>query len=229
MPGSVLELHFHPLASFCHKALIALYEHGTPFDRVVVDLGDEVSRRDFARLWPLMKFPVLRDPARDCIVAESSVIIEFIDAFHPGDARLIPADPETAWQVRMWDRVFDNHVQTPMQKIVGDRLRPPDSRDAHGVAEAEAQLRAAYAVLEARLAPAPWALGAAFTLADCSAAPALFYANAVAPLGESEPGLRAYLARLMARPSFARVLAEAEPYFHMFPMPQGLSREPPAA
>lgn len=133
-----LELHFHPLASFCHKALIALYEHGTPFDPVIVDLGDEASRRDFARLWPLMKFPVLRDPARDCIVAESSVIIEFIDAFHPGDARLIPADPETAWQVRMWDRVFDNHVQTPMQKIVGDRLRPPDARDAHGVAEAEA-------------------------------------------------------------------------------------------
>ena len=224
-----LELFFHPLASFCHKALIALYEHGTAFDPVIVDLGDDASRKAFADVWPLMKFPVLRDRERGSVVAESTTIIEFIDAFHAGGTRLIPTEAETAWQVRMWDRIFDQYVQLPMQKIVGDRIRPSGSRDAYGVAEAEAQLRAAYDFLESRLSPGPWVLGGAFTLADCSAAPALFYANAVAPFGDSEPVLRAYLTRLMSRPSFARVLAEAEPYFHMFPMPQKLSRHPPAA
>jgi glutathione S-transferase len=220
-----LTLYCHPLASFCHKALIALYERGVAFDPVTVDLGDPASRAAFAEVWPLLKFPVLVDPDRGATVAESTTVIEYLDAFHGG--AMVPRDPDRAWQARMWDRVFDQYLQVPMQKIVTDSLRPAGGHDPHGVAEARAALGEAYRFLAARLDPAPWALGEAFTLADCAAAPALFYAHTVAPL--EDPGLTAYLARLMRRPSFARVLAEAEPYFPLFPLDPKPSRRPPEA
>ncbi len=223
-----LTLHFHPLASFCHKALIALYEHGAAFEPVVVDLGDPESRAAFAEVWPPLKFPVLVDAARGATVAESTVVVEYLDAFHPGGARLVPADPDGAWTARMWDRVFDQYLQVPMQKIVLDAIRPAGARDPFGVAEAREDLAAAYRFLGQRLAPAPWALGAEFTLADVAAAPALFYANTVQPFGPAEAGLSAYLGRLMRRPSFARVLAEAEPWFGVFPLERKPSTIPPA-
>jgi glutathione S-transferase len=212
-----LTLHFHPLASFCHKALIALYELDVGFEPVIVDLGDPASRAAFAEVWPLQKFPVLVDSARGATVAESTTVIEYLDSFY-GRGRLVPHFPDLAWQVRLWDRVFDHYLHHPMQKIVGDSLRPEDARDPHGVAEARAGLEATYRFLAARLHPAPWAMGEAFTLADCAAAPALFYANLVAPFGRRDAKLHAYLGRLMAHPAFARVLAEAEPYFPMYPL-----------
>jgi glutathione S-transferase len=213
-----LELYFHPLASFCHKALIALYENGTPFEPVLVDLGDEASSAAFRALWPMAKMPVLRDEARDRTVAESTIVVEYLDAHYPGTTRFVPADPDDAWQTRMWDRFFDHYVQHPMQKIVTDRLRPAGMSDAWGVEEAKAQLHQAYAVIEQEIGAKTWMIGDAFTLADCSAAPALFYANTVAPFGATQTSLAAYLGRLMSRPSFARVLEEAEPYFALFPM-----------
>jgi glutathione S-transferase len=213
-----LKLYFHPLASFCHKALIALYENGVPFEPVVVDLGDESSRASFRAVWPMAKMPVLRDDARDRTVAESTIVVEYLDAYYPGTTRFLPADPDRAWQARMWDRFYDHYVQEPMQKIVTDRLRPAGENDAWGVAQAPAQLHRAYAVLEQEIAAKTWMMGDDFTLADCAAAPALFYANTVAPFGEPHRNLTAYLGRLMARPSFARVLEEAEPYFRLFPM-----------
>lgn len=213
-----LTLYFHPLSSFCHKALIALYEAGTPFEPVVVDLGDPASRAAFAAVWPMAKMPVLRDAARDCTVAESSVVVEYLDAHYPGSVRLIPADADGAWRTRMWDRFHDCYVQEPMQRIVGDALRPEGKGDAFGVEQARAALERAYSVLEDELAGKQWACGAGFGLADCSAAPALFYADTVVPIGDAFPALRAYLARLKARPSFARVLTEAQPYFPMFPL-----------
>jgi glutathione S-transferase len=213
-----LKLYFHPLASFCHKALIALYENGSPFEPVIVDLMDEASSAAFRAVWPMAKMPVLRDEARDRTVAESTIIIEYLDAFYPGTTRLLPANPDGAWQTRMWDRFYDQYVQEPMQKIVTDRLRPAGKNDAYGVAQAPAQLHRAYAVIEQEIAAKTWMMGDAFTLADCSAAPALFYANTVEPLGETQRNLAAYLGRLMARPSFARVLEEAQPYFTLFPL-----------
>lgn len=213
-----LTLYFHPLASFCHKALIALYENDIAFDPVIVDLADETSRAALAALWPMAKMPVLRDQARDCTVAESTIVIEYLDAHYPGKTRLVPADPDLAWQTRMWDRFHDHYVQEPMQKIVVDRLRPDGKRDAFGVEQAKANLRQAYDILERELADKTWMLGNAFTLADCAAAPALFYANTVVPFAAEDRNLPAYLDRLMARPSFARVLAEAEPYFPNFPL-----------
>jgi len=213
-----LKLYFHPLASFCHKALIALYENGITFEPAIVDLGDEASSAAFRAIWPMAKMPVLRDDARDCTVAESTIVVEYLDTHYPGATRLVPADPDAAWQTRMWDRFFDGYVQQPMQKIVTDRLRPSGQGDAFGVEQARSQLHEAYAVLEGKLGAKTWMLGEAFTLADCSAAPALFYANTVEPFGATQGKLAAYLDRLMARPSFARVLEEAEPYFAFFPL-----------
>jgi len=213
-----LKLYFHPLASFCHKALIALYENGTPFEPVIVDLMDEASSAAFRAVWPMAKMPVLRDEARDRTVAESTIIVEYLDAHYPGTTRFLPADPDGAWQTRMWDRFFDHYLQLPMQKIVTDRLRPAGRNDAWGVEQASAQLHEAYEVLEQEIAAKTWMLGDTFTLADCSAAPALFYANTVVPFAETQKNLAAYVGRLMARPSFARVLEEAEPYFALFPM-----------
>jgi glutathione S-transferase len=213
-----LKLYFHPLASFCHKALIALYENDVAFEPVIVDLTDAASSAAFRAVWPMAKMPVLRDDARDRTVAESTIVVEYLDACYPGPTRFLPADPDRAWQTRMWDRFFDHYVQEPMQKIVTDRLRPTGRNDPYGVAQAQTQLREAYALIESRMGANTWMMGDAFTLADCAAAPALFYANTVAPIGETHGKLRAYLSRLMARPSFARVLKEAEPYFRLFPM-----------
>jgi len=213
-----LKLYFHPLASFCHKALIALYENGIPFESIIVDLADERSSKAFRAVWPMAKMPVLRDEARDRTVAESTIVVEYLDTHYPGGTRFLPADADRAWQTRMWDRFYDHYVQEPMQKIVGDRLRPEGKRDSFGVELAKTQLREAYGVIEPMMASKIWTMGDDFTLADCAAAPALFYANTVAPFGEAHQNLSAYLDRLMARPSFARVLKEAQPYFALFPM-----------
>ena len=213
-----LKLHFHPLASFCHKALIALYENGTPFEPVIVDLGDPESSAKFRALWPMAKMPVLQDTARGRIVPESTIVVEYLDRFYPGPTRLVPEEPDLAWQTRLWDRFYDCYVQDPMQKIVLDRLRPEGNRDQHGVEQAKKQVRSAYDMLEGEMRSKTWAMGEIFTMADCAAAPALFYANAVVPFGEQHGNAAAYLDRLMARPSFARVLEEAEPYFKNFPL-----------
>ena len=213
-----LKLYFHPLASFCHKALIAFYENGIPFEPVIVDLGDERSSAAFRAIWPMARMPVLRDDARDRTVAESTIIIEYLDAYYPGATRFLPEDADRAWQTRMWDRFYDHYVQEPMQKIVTDRLRPAGQNDLYGTKRARAQLPEAYAMIEQKIEPNAWMMGDAFTLADCAAAPALFYANTVVPFGPTHEKLTAYLGRLMARPSFARVLEEAEPYFKLFPL-----------
>jgi glutathione S-transferase len=213
-----LKLYCHPLASFCHKALIALYENDVPFEPIIVDLSDEMSRAAFQAVWPMAKMPVLRDETRDRTVAEATIIIEYLDARYPGPTRFLPTDPDQAWQTRMWDRFYDHYVQEPMQKIVTDRLRPEGQNDSYGVEQAKGQLREAYALIEREMEAKTWMIGEAFTLADCAAAPALFYANTVVPFGEADGRLTAYLGRLLARPSFARVLEEAQPYFPLFPM-----------
>jgi glutathione S-transferase len=212
-----LKLYLHPLASFCHKVLIALYENDTPFEPHLVNHGDPENLAAFRAVWPLAKMPVLRDEARDRTLPETSVIIEYLDQHYPGPTRFLPADPDLALQVRLWDRIFDLHVQEPMQKVVGDRIRPADAKDPHGVAAAREQLATACDLVERQVADRTWAVGETFTLADCAAAPALYYADRIAPLADAWPAAAAYLQRLKARPSFARTLTEAQPYFHMFP------------
>ena len=213
--GMTLILYAHPLSSYCWKALIALYENGTPFELREVDFGNEASVNEFRALWPIAKMPVLVDGDR--VIVESSTVIEYLAINHPGRVRLVPDDPAAALDVRKLDRIFDNYVMTPMQKIVGDRIRPEDGRDPYGVAEARRLLDTSYAWLESELTGRNWAGGEAFTLADCAAAPSLHYADKVHPLRDKYPTLAAYLDRLEQRPAFARVLEEAEPYRHMFP------------
>jgi glutathione S-transferase len=212
-----LILHYHPLASFCWKVLIALYENDTPFESVVVDLGEEKSRAAFLKLWPHGKFPVLQDTSRDRLVPESSIIIDYLDAYYPGSVTFIPGDRDLARQTRLADSFYDSYVHEPMQKIVTDKIRPVGNHDPFGVEQARQALATSYPMIDQDMRTKQWAMGDAFTLADCAAFPALYYANKVAPfVGEYEHAAR-YLARLTARPSVARVLKEAQPYMPMFP------------
>jgi glutathione S-transferase len=212
-----LVLYYHPLASYCHKVLIALYENGTDFEPRFVDLSDAESSAELVAAWPVGKFPVIRDTLRNVVVPETSIIIDYLDQFRPGPMRFIPEDADRAREVRLWDRFFDLYVSTPMQKIVGDRLRPADATDDYGVIEARVALDGAYDMLEKQLAGHDWAAGNDFSMADCSAAPALFYAECVHPFTPSYPAIAAYFDRLVARSSVARVLEEARPYFQFFP------------
>jgi glutathione S-transferase len=212
-----LTLYFHPLSSFCQKVLIALYENDTPFEPHIVDLMDEASSAAFKKIWPIGKFPVLSDDAKARTIAESSIIIEYLAQHYPGKTQLIPADPELARETRARDRFYDLHIHMQMQKVVGDRLRPRSEKDPHGVAQAKAMMQTALGMMDEEMATRTWAMGTAFSMADCAAAPALYYANLVMPFGETHKNMAAYFDRLMARPSFARPVKEAEPYRAMFP------------
>jgi len=212
-----LKLYYHPLSSFCWKVLIALYENDTKFEPVLVDLSNGAERAAFLKLWPIGKFPVLQDETREWMVPESSIIVEYLAQHYPGRIRLVPDDADLARQVRMRDRFFDLNLQVPMQKITGDRRRPAGQKDPFGVEQARAQLCTACEMVESEMGSKQWAMGDAFTMADCAAAPALFYANLVMPLASEFKNAAAYLQRLSQRPSFARVLKEAEPYMAMFP------------
>jgi glutathione S-transferase len=215
--GSSLTLHYHPLASFCHKVLIALYENETAFEPHLVDLGDPSARAAFSAIWPIAKMPVLVDARRGQTWAEGSIIIEYLAMHYPGRIALLPRAPEAALEARALDRFYDLYVNEPMGKIVVDMIRPEGKRDALGVEQARSLLATAYGMIERQMAGRRWALGDEFSMADCAAAPALYYAHQVLPFGDEHAGARAYRDRLMARPSFARVLVEAEPYLAMFP------------
>lgn len=207
-----LTLYYHPLASYCHKVLIALYENDMAFEARIIDLGADNDRAELGALWPLCKFPVLRDHQRQLTMPESSIIIEYLDQFVT-QHRMIPGDFNDALTVRLWDRIFDNHVHAPMQEIVLDHLRGAKG-DMGGP---RATIRTAYALIDQHMASLPWAAGQGFSMADCAAAPALFYAHTLAPFSEQHVNLRTYFDKLMDRPSVQRVLAEARPYFPMYP------------
>jgi glutathione S-transferase len=213
-----LVLHQHPFAAYCQKVLIALYELDVPFSTRLVE-GAE-GRRELAALWPMASMPVLHDDAAGLVLPESTTIIEYLDDVAAGGPRLVPADRAQALQARLWDRFFDQHIATPMQKIVGDSLRPAGRHDPEGVLEARGSLDTAYALLDARLADRSWAAGETFTLADCAAAPALFYTRAVHRWDrDGQPNITRYYRELIARPSVARVIDEARPWREIFPLP----------
>lgn len=209
-----MKLYAHPFSSYCQKVLIALYENDIPFDYRLLDRDEQIMAEHLA-LWPMRRMPVLVDGERTLV--ESTIIIEYLDSRYRGNVVLIPEDRDDALDVRMLDRFFDNYVMTPMQKIVLDHLRPADQSDRYGVAEARKALDAAYAWLDTALAGHDWAAGAAFTLADCAAAPSLFYADWVQDIGARHPNVLAYRSRLLARPSVARAVNEARPFRHLFP------------
>ncbi len=208
-----LTLFHHPLSSYCQKALIALYELGVPFDARFVDLGNPEHRAMLATHWPLCKFPVLHDAAQNRSIPESSVIIEYVDHKYSGTSHLVPADAASAIEVRLWDRIFDNYIQTPMQQIVADRLQQSNA----DMSAQRGLLESTYRVIDRQVATHRWAASDTFSLADCAAAPALFYASTIQPFPAELHHLAAYFERLMARPSVMRAIAGAEPYFSMYP------------
>ena len=210
-----LQLYAHPFSSYCQKVLIALYENDVPFTLRMLEPSEKRNLVEFAKLSPMARMPVLVDGER--VVLESSVIIEYLGLYHPGPVALVPADGKVALEVRMLDRVFDNYIMGQMQKFVFDRIRPENVRDATGVQEAAGLLDRAYVWLDRILAGRAWAVGDKFTLADCAAAPSLFYADWVHPIPADLANLRAYRQRLLARPSFARAVDEARPYRAFFP------------
>ena len=212
-----LTLYMHPLSSYCQKVLIALYENDTAFEPKMVDLADPEARAAFVALWPTAKIPLLHDVGRGRIVPDTSIMIEYLDRRYPGGEPLLPKDPEARLDARLWDRLLDCYVMTPMQRIVANQLRPEAERDGRGATEAKALLGMAYGMLERQLADKPWMAGAAFTIADCAAAPSLFYASILTPFQAEHVHLAAYFERLIQRPSVARTLREARPWFAFFP------------
>jgi glutathione S-transferase len=211
-----LKLYAHPFSSYCQKVLIALYENETPFEFRMLAPDDKQAAAELEALWPIRKFPVLVDGGRTVI--EASIIIEHLQLHHPGPVRLVPEGRDAALDVRFMDRFFDNYISTPQQKLVFDRIREPGKRDPHGVAEARTMLETAYRWLDQAMAGRKWAAGDDFSLADCAAAPALFYADWSHPIDEAFANVRAYRRRLLARPSFARAVDEARPYRPLFPL-----------
>jgi glutathione S-transferase len=212
-----LTLYYHPLASFCWKVQIALYESGTPFTGEIVNLGDKAASAHFLDLWPVGKMPVLRDEQRDRTVPETTVIVEYLDRYYPGAQKLLPEDEELRLDARLWDRFFDLYVQQPMQRIVANKLRGEAERDPLATSESTAALKMAYEMLERRFDTRAWAIGDAFSLADCAAFPGLFYAGTLVPFAQEYPNAGAYFERLVQRPSVQRVLSEARPYFKFYP------------
>jgi glutathione S-transferase len=211
-----LALYGHPFSSYTHKVLIALYENATPFEFRAISPETPEHVAEWLKRWPLAKFPLLLDGDRH--IVETSIVIEYLQLHHPGPVRLLPAEPDAALDVRFFDRFFDLHVMNAAQHAVDGALTGDAVKRADGEKLASDKLSRAYGWLEGALAGKTWATGDAFTLADCAAAPALFYADWVHPISEEFPVLRAYRTRLLARPSYARVVEEARPYRHLFPL-----------
>ena len=210
------KLYAHPFSSYCQKVLIALYENEVPFDYRELGPKDPDAMAELQARWPFARFPLLVDDGRT--VVESTVMIEHLMLAHGGRVRWLPDDPVQALEVRFLDRFFDQHVMTPMQAPVAEVIRAkPDRRD-EAMAESARLLDLAYGWLEQRLADRTWAAGENVSLADCAAAPSLFYADWVRPIGPAFPTVRAYRERLLAWPAFARAVSEARPYRHLFPL-----------
>ena len=218
-----LTLYYHPLSSYCHKVLIAVDVLGIEIDKRLLNLADAAERAAYLALWPMGKMPLLVDQGRP--VPETSIIIEHLQRHHArADRTLIPHDPDAALDVRLWDRIFDHYVMTPMQAFTADRLRPESDRDARSVAQARENLLSAYAFIDRNLEGRDWIAGDAFSMADCAAAPALFYAVTYVPLAPQHVHLSAYFEHLLDHPSVALTIDQARPYFRFYPGRDGLSR-----
>ncbi len=211
-----LQLYAHPFSSYSQKVLIALYENGTPFEWRLLSPDQPEAIQTWLAMWPVKRFPVLVEDGH--MVTEASTIIEHLGLHHPGPVRLLPEDPREALEVRAMDRFFDNYIATPQQKVVFDAIRPEGTRDAYGVKEARDMLDAAYGWLDRTMAGREWAAGDRFTLADCGAAPFLFYADWTHPIDPAVAHVVAYRQRLLARPSVARAVDEARPYRPLVPL-----------
>ncbi len=213
----MLTLYYHPLSSFCWKVLIALYENEISFTPHLVNLGEKESRENFLKIWPIGQFPVLQDVERNQIIPQSTVIIEYLHLYYPGPSKLLPENLDLALECRRWNEFLDDYIHVQMQKVVSNSIRSKEEIDILGEAQSRKFILKAYDILEERMKKQDWMIGDCFSMADCAAAPALFYGNKVEPFEQTYPNLAAYLERLKQRSSFALVLEEAKPYFQFFP------------
>jgi glutathione S-transferase len=209
-------LYAHPFSSYSQKALIALYENGTDFEFRMLSPEEPKNLADWENRWPVKRFPILLDQGRE--ILEATIVIEYLDVHYPGPLRMIPENPDAAIDVRMMDRFFDNYISTPQQKVVFNAIRPEADRDPYGVNEAREMLERAYGWLDQRMQGREWASGDSFSLADCAAAPSLFYADWTHAIDAKFADVIAYRKRLLARPSFARAVDEARQYRPYFPL-----------
>lgn len=210
-------LYYHPLSSFCWKALIALYENQLSFEPHLVDLMTPQTREEFLKIWPIGQFPVLKDHERNEIIPQSTVIIEYLQLYYPGSVPLIPSDPALALECRRWNEFLDDYVHVQMQKAGSNSMRKPEDADHIGEGRARELMRTAYDILEDKLQGKTWLVGENFSMADIAACPSLFYGNMVEPFLTQHANLKNYLERLQQRPVFARVIQEAKPYFQFIP------------
>lgn len=224
--------YYHPLSSYCQKVGIALSELGIEHERHIVNFGDPQARAEFQAKWPTAKIPLLVDQERGCVVPETSIQIEYLDQHSGPGAHLLPTEGKSAGgaldarlQARLWDRLMDCYLMTPMQAITGDRLRPENQGDPLGVSRARELILATYRMMESRLAASTWLGGDDFSIADCSAAPALWYANTLHPVGADTPHLLAYFRRLLERKSVQAALDEARPWFKYYPYAEAIPAE----
>lgn len=211
-----LLLYGHPFSSYTQKVLIALYENGTPFEFRCIGSDTPEYTTEWLQRWPLGKFPLLVDNGHN--IVETSIIIEYLQLTQPGPVSLLPAYARHALDVRFMDRYFDLHVMTPVQHAVNAALTGDAIKRQEGLLHAAGKLDLAYAWLDTHLEGKIWATGDNFTLADCAAAPSLFYADWTQQIAEKYARVHAYRARLLARPSFARAVEEARPYRQLFPL-----------
>ncbi|HEX8697639.1 MAG TPA: glutathione S-transferase family protein [Myxococcaceae bacterium] len=210
-----MKLYFNPVSSYSQKALLALYEKGCPFEPEIVNLFDPKAREAYQKVYPIGKVPFLQVAEKKLGLSEASVIVEYLDRTFSSGPKLIPEEVEQALQVRMLDRFFDLYITESVTKIFFDGMRPEGQKDPFGVQQARDRLDSTYAFFESHLAGKTWAAGDAFSLADCAAAPALFYARMIQPF-EAHKNVSAYFDRLMQRPAYQRVVKEAEPFLAMF-------------
>ena len=211
-----LALYGHPFSSYTQKVLIALYENETLFEFRYLDEEHPEHIDEWLKRWPMALFPLLLDEERQFM--EASIIIEHLQLAHPGPVRLLPEDAAAALDVRFMDRFFDLYVMDAMQISVTSALGRIRMTPEDGLALASERLEKAYQWLEGYLAGRTWAVGETFSLADCAAAPSLFYADWACPIPETYPRLRKYRQRLLARPSFARAIDGGRPYRDLFPL-----------
>ena len=207
-----IQLYGHPFASYAWKPLIAAYERNVPFEFRMVDPDHPENTARIRELSPTGQFPALVDGDRT--VTQSNAVIEYLDRIGSAPT-MIPTDPDASLNARMLADVFDSYIAGPMQQIVGEALRPVDRQDSGRVADAKANLDKSYNWLGRHISHR-WAIGDQFSIADCAAAPALFYADWLHAIPDGT--LKSYRARLLAHPSVARVVNEARPYRSFFPL-----------
>lgn len=208
-----MKLYYFPLSTYSQKVTIAMHEKGIEAEKISVMLFDPAERDRYREVYPLGKIPLLvLDDGHH--IPESSTIVEYLDTEHAGGTRLIPADPTASRQTRFHDRMLDLYLNEAITSLIFESWKPENERNAETIERAHIHAGVIYDFMDHRLADSTWLMGDGFTLADCAAAPPLFYAQQFFPF-TGRANIEAYWSRIEERPSWQAVFAEAEPLLEM--------------